>query len=242
MSRKATDWAWSVNIRPATLKLVLLSMADRADEHHCCYPSIERLVRDTSLNKKTIQAGIKTLSEMGLIRDTGERKGATQRVRVFKLSITDKCDRKRDDSKIGNIPEIGTLNVPEIGKLNVPEIGMQNQSVEPVIEPKAKVDSVNGCSEVQEVMEFWKSRMGKPKAKLTTDRRSKIRSRLKEGYSVDEIKQAITGCASSEFHMGKNDGGKVHNDITLILRTGSKLEQFKEMAATDDSLPWGGAL
>ncbi|MGK3404269.1 helix-turn-helix domain-containing protein, partial [Escherichia coli] len=42
-----------------------------------CYPSIERLVKDTCLNKKTVQAGLISLMKMGLISDTGERKGAT---------------------------------------------------------------------------------------------------------------------------------------------------------------------
>jgi DNA replication protein DnaT len=88
MSRHATDWAWETDPGSSSLKLILLSMADRADEYNLCYPSIERLVKDTCLNKKTVQAGLISLMKMGLISDTGERKGATKRVRVFSLNIT----------------------------------------------------------------------------------------------------------------------------------------------------------
>ncbi|EMJ3371306.1 helix-turn-helix domain-containing protein [Shigella dysenteriae] len=117
MSRHATEWAWKTNPGSSSLKLILLSMADRADEYNLCYPSIERLVTDTSLNKKTVQAGLITLIEMGLISDTGERKGATRRVRVFSLNIP----------KNGNVPKIG--NIPKNGKLNDPKNGIQNLSV-----------------------------------------------------------------------------------------------------------------
>lgn len=155
MSRKANDWAWGLVIKPATLKLILLSMADRADEGHQCWPSIARLVADTSLDKKTVQEGIKTLEERGIITDTGQRRGPTMRVRVFQLNLDFEQPQKRAHSKpaettesgqsnvpengnipeIGNIPENGVLNVPENGYLNVPENGVQNRSLEPVIEP-----------------------------------------------------------------------------------------------------------
>ena len=156
MSRAATDWAWDQEIKSATSKLILLSMADRADEKHCCFPSIQRLVKDTSLDRKTIQSGLARLVDLGLIKDTGERKGTTRRVKVFQLELYCKSNQKRDhykqaqnrdhlailestqkrdDTEIGNIPGNGTLNEPEIGTLNEPEIGLQNQSLEPPIEP-----------------------------------------------------------------------------------------------------------
>ncbi|EMI0125427.1 MULTISPECIES: DnaT-like ssDNA-binding domain-containing protein [Citrobacter] len=125
MSRHATEWAWKTNPGSSSLKLILLSMADRADEYNLCYPSIERLVTDTSLNKKTVQAGLISLIGMGLISDTGERKGATRRVRVFSLNIP----KNGNVTKIGNIPKNGKLNDPKNGKLNDPKNGMQNLSV-----------------------------------------------------------------------------------------------------------------
>ncbi|ORT72087.1 DnaT-like ssDNA-binding domain-containing protein [Citrobacter werkmanii] len=125
MSRHATEWAWKTNPGSSSLKLILLSMADRADEYNLCYPSIERLVTDTSLNKKTVQAGLISLIGMGLISDTGERKGATRRVRVFSLNIP----KNGNVTNIGNIPKNGKLNDPKNGKLNDPKNGMQNLSI-----------------------------------------------------------------------------------------------------------------
>lgn len=153
MSVPATAWAWKVYPGSAPLKLMLLSLADRADEYHRCYPSIERLVNDTGLNRKTVQAGLVKLEGQGFITDTGKRKGPTRRVKVWQLdlSVTGKPAKKAkikndpengtikneekaapndpengNDPKNGNIPENGTLNDPENGTLNDPKNGTQN--------------------------------------------------------------------------------------------------------------------
>ncbi|MDO6718835.1 helix-turn-helix domain-containing protein [Psychrosphaera sp. 1_MG-2023] len=125
MSRKANDWAWGLNIKPASLKLLLLALADRADEIHNCFPSIQRLVKDTSLNAKTVQSGLAELSKRGLINDTSERKGPTRRVKVWRLNIQSNDPKNGNNTKIGNVTENGTIsskaNDPEIG--NVPKNG-----------------------------------------------------------------------------------------------------------------------
>lgn len=92
MSLDATVWAWKKKFTqakggssPALKKLVLLSMADRADEQHCCYPSSTRLAEDCQINKKTLFKILDELSSEGLIFDTGERKGKTKQVIVYRL-------------------------------------------------------------------------------------------------------------------------------------------------------------
>lgn len=147
MSRIANDWVWKQNIKPATHKLILLAMADRADEYHCCYPSIARLERDTGLDRKTIQKGISNMIACGLLSDTGKRVGSTNKVRVLRMNIGEEQSQKRDDlpadnhpkngnvPKNGNNPKNGTLNDPNFGTLNDPKNGMQNHPIEPPNEP-----------------------------------------------------------------------------------------------------------
>ena len=81
-----------------------------------------------------------------------------------------------------------------------------------------------------ELVAYWKKAVSKPRAKATPERIAKIKARLADGYSPDEIRRAIDGAATSEFHMGKNDAGKEYCDLTLICRNGSKLEEFRDMA------------
>lgn len=72
---------------------------------------------------------------------------------------------------------------------------------------------------------------GKAGYKLTPERRQKIQARLRDGYSVLDMCEAIDGCKTSDYHMARGEYrlGKQYNDLTLILRNGSKLEWFRDM-------------
>lgn len=119
MSRDCSKWCWDTEIKPATLKLTLLSLCDRADnDGYRCYPSIERIAKDTGLNKKTVQQNIKKLIDLGYVRDTGGRVGKMKRVRILQVTP--------------NVPKSGIDNVPENGVINDTENGLHNQSVESV--------------------------------------------------------------------------------------------------------------
>ena len=151
MSIDATRWAWTVPVNNSSQRLVLLSLADRAGEEHTAWPSIERLAKDTVLDKKTVQKVILELIDLGLVQDTGERTGPTKRVRILKLNGVKGRDefaqnhdnsnnpkngiikqpQKRNDSNNGNIPENGALNMPKNGMLNDPKNGVQNLSENP---------------------------------------------------------------------------------------------------------------
>ena len=64
------------------------------------------------------------------------------------------------------------------------------------------------------------------RTQFTDGRKKSVRARLKDGYSEEDIITAITYCANSPYHMGKNDTGTVYDDLTLICRNGEKLEGF----------------
>lgn len=201
MSRAATDWAWSLDLK-APQKILILSLADRADEYHCCYPSIQRLVKDTGLDKKTISKWINLMIEDGLISDTGERKGPTKRVRVLRLNIDAEYTQKRDDTEKGNIPKSGSLNVPKNGSLIVPKNGSQNQSLETNNESKkkgfdAKKESIPDWLD-REIWFNWIDYRNEIKKPLKTKKTFELQVKfllqcLEEGYSPEEIiNQSIT--------------------------------------------------
>lgn len=86
---------------------------------------------------------------------------------------------------------------------------------------------------VRNLFAYWQERCGHEQAKFTRDRRSKVEARMREGYTVDEIRQAIDGASAAPFI---NPEGKKFDDLELICRNGSKLEDFKsraEQAAPD---------
>lgn len=82
---------------------------------------------------------------------------------------------------------------------------------------------------VMEIFNFWvktlRNSLRGPSPVLTPARDKKIRKAL-ELYGSETCLQAIEGCSLSDFHMGKNKGGRRYDDIELILRDAKHIEQF----------------
>ena len=93
MSVNATRFAWECDLSKTTKRsakrLVLLALADRANKENTCFPSIARVVKDTGMDRKTVMNTINDLIALGLVSDTGERKGGTNQVRVLKINIVE---------------------------------------------------------------------------------------------------------------------------------------------------------
>ena len=82
-------------------------------------------------------------------------------------------------------------------------------------------------SDVMAVFDYWLKVMERgPRTQASKERVNNIKARLKDGYTVEEIKLGIDGCTKSAHHMGDNDRATKYNDIELICRTGTKLESF----------------
>ena len=60
MSLRATCWAWTVPTSP-TCKLVLMALADFADEVGHCWPSVARMQEMTGLSERAIRTALATL-------------------------------------------------------------------------------------------------------------------------------------------------------------------------------------
>lgn len=95
-------------------------------------------------------------------------------------------------------------------------------------ESKNKAPVSANANQSFEIFRYWCDVMGKNlnQTKLTPKRDKAIKARLKDGYTLEQIKQAIDGCRMDPFSMGQNDRHKAFNDIELICRTGEKLESF----------------
>ncbi|MFW2080669.1 DUF1376 domain-containing protein [Acinetobacter guillouiae] len=110
---------------------------------------------------------------------------------------------------------------------NIREHNINNKNIcPPSGEPEpVKKQNQNFKNEIQEIFEFWKTTFGKSnQTVLDNKRKGKITARLKEGYSVDQIKQGIIGCSKSDYHIENK-----HTDIELICRDVKHLDRFIEM-------------
>lgn len=90
-------------------------------------------------------------------------------------------------------------------------------------EGSASVASQSESNDVRRVFDswvelFWSGRG--PKPKLTQDRRSKIKARLKEGFTPEQLVEALKGATKSEFHVEKG-----YTQLGTLLKSAGAVEQ-----------------
>jgi hypothetical protein len=104
-----------------------------------------------------------------------------------------------------------------------------------IVESAKAPTSTRQQTPVEEVFQFWQEQTKHPLAKLTPKRFRKIQARLQDGYSLSDLQTAVRGCATSPFHQGDNDDGRIYDDIELICRDGEHVEQFINLTAQGDT-------
>lgn len=80
------------------------------------------------------------------------------------------------------------------------------------------------------VFEHWKAKTGYRRAKLTPKRARAVRNRLRDGYSVEELRRAVDGCLVTPHNAGQNERGERYDDLELICRDGEHVERFMRNA------------
>lgn len=182
MSVNATRFAWECDLSKTTKRsakrLVLLALADRANKENMCFPSIARVVKDTGMDRKTVMNTINDLIQLGLVSDTGERKGGTNQVRVLKINADKQGSYPQDDKNVPNkqceISEETVVNLPingvefpsnggKFGTQNLKEsfikskINLKSEKVLKINENeiKSEVDGLCDQKAVNTVKECW---------------------------------------------------------------------------------------
>ena len=151
MSVNATRFAWECDLsktaKRSAKRLVLLALADRANKENTCFPSIARVVKDTGMDRKTVMNTINDLIALGLVSDTGDRKGGTNQVRVLKINVDKQESYPQNDQESSNkqceISKETVVNLPINGvefPSNGGKFGTQNLK-ESLIKSKNNLNS-----------------------------------------------------------------------------------------------------
>lgn len=88
MSVEALSWAFQQDVTPAAKKLVLLALANRADENGCCYPGYKKLAAQCTLSRASVITHIKALEADGLLVKTSQqRDNGTDTSNRYRLTL-----------------------------------------------------------------------------------------------------------------------------------------------------------
>lgn len=234
MSYKQLSPAWEANL-PCPSKLVLISLADQANDDGVCWPSIATLTRRTGLDERSIFRHLATLEKLGHLHRE-QRPGRSNVYHVHPISTPDNTVTTTTPDKSVTPDYVSPPPLTESHP--TPDRESPITVIEPKCEPtlpslstlQAKVDPatraaarLNGKRQaIDEVMAYMNLqarrnyRVVNPNGTYTAHA-DVIYRRLKEGYTPRQLKDVI-GHKSGQW-MGDEKMDQYLNPTTLFRKT-----------------------
>lgn len=193
--------------------------------------SISKLSSETGLSVSQVRTAISKLESTGEIASQSQAQHTVFTIKNYNSYQSDDKDlaeeSQADDKPIADQSQ---SNSKGLATNKNDKKDKNDQELKESSNLPAKADT-RPSSKASEVFEYWVQVMGKTSSvKLNKKREAAINARFREGYTIDQIKQAIIGCSKTPHNMGMNDQGKPWNDIELICRNGTNVERFAENA------------
>ena len=127
------NWAWEQPLPPVP-KLVLMALADNADDHGYCWPKMKTIAAKCSTSERTVQRTIKTLLAAGLLKKDARFDSSGRQVSngyTLALTYPDKLSPLTDDIA----REGDTTVTPGVTQLCQGEGDIAMSPLEPPYEP-----------------------------------------------------------------------------------------------------------
>ena len=148
MSHEMTKWAWRQETDSSVEKIVLVNLADRANDEEICWPSQERIANECRLTRQSVNQQIRKLVEHGLISVFHDRSNGHQRANIYKIgpsAQSQKPESTRTTSTVNDVDsgegarvnqdDSGCVNQDDSGRVNdvdtIDEPSVLNRKIEP---------------------------------------------------------------------------------------------------------------
>lgn len=229
MSMELMVKAMKLKVGNPLRKLVLLKLADNANDQGECWPSYQHIADQCEIGRSTVKGHVRALEEMGMLRREYRRKGELNQSNLFHLRLDEK--EYKQPSKGGAGSDLGH-QVTEVGQ-ELTEGGSAaalgggaaadpriSHSLEPVIEPVNESKSIGTSAKAAEPSrnakqdyspefeEAWqaypKRAGGNPKPSAWKSWSARIREGVKPADMQAGVKRyanyvTATGKANSEY-------------------------------------------
>jgi hypothetical protein len=84
-----------------------------------------------------------------------------------------------------------------------------------------------------DVFQHWRTVMKRDSRTLASTERKRLLAKWLKVYSVEDLQNAVDGCAKTSWNMGGNPENKRYDDLGLILRDSKHIEDFMRTARGD---------
>lgn len=246
------SYAWLsqlCEVRPVACSTMRPPPRLKKDELRSIFKRLER----AGLIEWVRDHGLKTLVFRCLLADRGQSaRNMSHPSATHQPPIRNHPERASENSDLSRISHpsathAATAKSHPIQESGIPDLGESYDSVEFAVanldgerqpgraQGKPPRTETGATLPVASVFEYWRTATNHPRARLDEKRRKAIAARLKDGYRVEDLKRAVDGCLASPWHQGANNGKRTYDDIELICRNASKVDQFLSIAGAGDA-------
>lgn len=259
MSVQAMSWVFEHSKAKKSERLVLLSIANHMDPDGEGWVHVARICAEANITENTYRKAVQALEDSGeLIREVkagGSPKcHDSRRPNWFIMPMLDPSDPPSlggsDPISFGGSPPPPFWGVerdvskepskggptPTVPVDADPLTDDDNQLVLVTeVEPATRKEAVHQVA--LRVYQAWIAATGRNprRTQLTKTRENAVRKRLNEGFTEQDLIEAVKGIGLSRWNNGHNDGGKFWNDMELALRDDEHVERYQGIFLNGDS-------
>ncbi len=220
----------SAKLSPSALR-VWLALASFSNKEHHCYPSHRKLAArlPDGMTENTIRSACRELEDKNLlvvsplIRGDG---GNSSNDYVLRHPEHETKETPPPVHREAPHPIQGEDPPPAQGDMNLSITNSTKREVEDMSNPV-------GSKTIRKVFDVWIVSTGRTAATRLDAKRKRLIESALQAYPVDDVLDAVCGWEHSAWHRGENPSGKQYNDLGLLLRDASKIEEFRDRARED---------
>lgn len=257
----ASGWFWIDNRAlekagdvPPIAWVVYMILAKHADDDRCCFPRVRTIAEIAGVARSTAQRALGQLIEAGLI-ESQSRKGSNKATttNVYKLTPLGPSSSSEAPpasaagpgglaSKAGAVSPVGPLKQdpvqqdPPTQTVSTQEdqgelFSLSSDNGKPNVARKGEPDLI------RRVLEYYRDTYhprALPKIHSKLKPWQLAKARMTDGFTEDDLRQAIDGCHVSPFHCGENPANTKYLSIEVIFRDAKQVQKFIEIHESQD--------
>lgn len=215
MSVRVMTEVWALDL-PDSQKIVLLALADSANDEGFCWPSMASLARKCSKGERTVQGVIKQLVEAGhLTRKEVLGKGCQYIVHPRRDCAPQQPHPRKDCARPPQSLRDTPAAAADKPSKNHQEPSKDSASADAPLTPDEIVEDWNALAKACDLQTV---------VKLTEPRKRQVKARLREFPEIQHWQRAFAHIRGSPFLLGKNDRGwKADFDFMIQAKSFPKL-------------------